>query len=137
MAKEKRKYFRFDCPVPVHLIQIEGGKRVVKKATLDEISREGLKLTFSFDLDLRPGSEVDFKLNIPEKRLTSKVLGEIVWSKPKGKKLEMGLRIKDMDKILKSELMDLVYAKWREAKAKEIRNGRIKPLGITLVKSTR
>jgi c-di-GMP-binding flagellar brake protein YcgR len=121
MAKEKRKYFRFDCPVPVHLIQIEGGKRVVKKATLDEISREGLKLTFSFDLDLRPGSEVDFKLNIPEKRLTSKVLGEIVWSKPKGKKLEMGLRIKDMDKILKSELMDLVYAKWREAKAKEIR----------------
>ncbi|MCX6574796.1 MAG: PilZ domain-containing protein [Candidatus Aminicenantes bacterium] len=121
MAKEKRKYFRFDCPVPVHLIQIEGGKRVVKKATLDEISREGLKLTFSFDLDLRPGSEVDFKLNIPEKRLTSKVLGEIVWSKPKGKKLEMGLKIKDMDKILKSELMDLVYAKWREAKAKEIR----------------
>jgi c-di-GMP-binding flagellar brake protein YcgR len=121
MAKEKRKYFRFDCPVPVHLIQIERGKRVVKKATLDEVSREGLKLTFSFDLDLRPGSEVDFKLNIPEKRLTSKVLGEIVWSKPRGKKLEMGLKIKDMDKILKSELMDLVYAKWREAKAKEIR----------------
>jgi c-di-GMP-binding flagellar brake protein YcgR len=121
MAKEKRKYFRFDCPVPVNLIQIEGGKRVVKKATLDEISREGLKLTFSFDLDLRPGSEVNFKLNIPEKRLTSKLLGEIVWSKPKGKKLEMGLKIKDMDKILKSELMDLVYAKWREAKAKEIR----------------
>jgi c-di-GMP-binding flagellar brake protein YcgR len=121
MAKEKRKYFRFDCPVPVNLIQIEGGKRVVKKATLDEISREGLKLTFSFNLDLRPGSEVDFKLNIPEKRLTSKVLGEIVWSKPKGKKLEMGLKIKDMDKILKSELMDLVYAKWREAKAKEVR----------------
>jgi hypothetical protein len=26
-----------------------------------------------------------------------------------------------MDKILKSELMDLVYAKWREAKAKEVR----------------
>jgi c-di-GMP-binding flagellar brake protein YcgR len=121
MAKEKRKYFRFDCPVPVNLIQIEGGKRLVKKAMLDEISREGLKLTFSFDLDLRPGSEVNFKLNIPEKRLTSKLLGEIVWSKPKGKKLEMGLKIKDMDKILKSELMDLVYAKWREAKAKEIR----------------
>jgi len=121
MAKEKRKYFRFDCPVPVNLIQIEGGKRLVKKAMLDEISREGLKLTFSFDLDLRPGSEVNFKLNIPEKRLTSKLLGEIVWSKPKGKKLEMGLKIKDMDKILKSELMDLVYAKWRETKAREIR----------------
>jgi c-di-GMP-binding flagellar brake protein YcgR len=120
MAKEKRKYFRFDCPVPVHLIQIEGGKRVVKKATLDEISRDGLKLTFSFDLDLRPGSEVDFKLNIPEKRLTSKVLGEIIWIKPKGKKVEMGLKIKDMNKILKSELMDLVYTKWREAKAKEV-----------------
>jgi hypothetical protein len=121
MAKEKRKYFRFDCPVPVHLIQIEGGKRVVKKATLDEVSREGLKLTFSFDLDLRPGSEVDFKLNLPEKRLTSKVMGEIVWTKPRGKKLEMGLKIKDMNKILKSELMDLVYAKWREAKAREVR----------------
>jgi len=121
MAKEKRKYFRFDCPVQVNLIQIEGGKRLVKEATLEEISREGLKLTFSFDQDLRPGSEVNFKLNIPEKRLTSKVLGEIVWSKPKGKKLEMVLKIKDMDKILKSELMDLVYAKWREARAKEVK----------------
>jgi c-di-GMP-binding flagellar brake protein YcgR len=121
MAKEKRKYFRFDCPVPVQLIQIEGGKRVVKKATLDEISRDGLKLTFSFDFNLCPGSEVDFKLNIPEKRLTSKVLGEIIWIKPKGKKVEMGLKIKDMSKILKSELVDLVYTKWREAKAKEIR----------------
>jgi len=120
MAKEKRKYFRFDCPVPVNLIQIEAGKRLVKKAMLDEISREGLKLTFSFDQDLRPGSEVNFKLNLPEKRFTSRVLGEIVWSKPRGKKLEMGLKIKDMDKVLKSELMDLVYAKWREAKAKEV-----------------
>jgi c-di-GMP-binding flagellar brake protein YcgR len=121
MAKEKRKYFRFDCPVPVQLIRIEGGKRVVQKATLDEMSRDGLKLTFSFNLDLRPGSEVNFKLNLPEKRLTSKVIGEIIWIKPKGKKLEMGLKIKDMSKILKSELVDLVYTKWREAKAKEIR----------------
>jgi hypothetical protein len=120
MAKEKRKYFRFDCPVSVQLIRIEGGKRVVKKATLDEISRDGLKLTFSFDFNLCPGSNVDFKLNIPEKRLTSKVLGEIIWIKPKGKKVEMGLKIKDMNRILKSELMDLVYAKWRESKAKEV-----------------
>jgi c-di-GMP-binding flagellar brake protein YcgR len=124
MAKEKRKYFRFDCPVPVQLIQIEGGKRVVQKATLGEMSRDGLKLTFSFNLDLRPGSEVNFKLNLPDKRLTSKMSGEVVWSKPKGKKLEMGLKIKDMDKVLKSELMDLVYAKWREAKEKEIKKTR-------------
>ncbi len=120
MAKEKRKYFRFDCPVPVQLIQTEGGKRVVKKATLDEVSREGLKLIFSFDLDLRPGSEVNFKLNIPEKQLTSRVVGEIVWCQHRGKKMEMGLKIKDMDKILRSELMDLIYAKWRQARAKEI-----------------
>lgn len=121
MAKERRKYFRFDCPLPVHLIQIEGGKRVVKKATLDEISRDGLKLISSFSFALPPGSEVNFKFNIPERQLLSRVSGEVIWSKPRGKKLEMGLKIKDMDKGPKSELMDLIYYKWREAKKKEAR----------------
>lgn len=119
MAKEKRKYFRFACPVPVHLIQVEGGRRIVRKAVLNEISREGLKLTSNFSPSLSPGSEVRFKLNIPEIELLSRVSGEVIWSKPRGKKSEVGVRIEDMDKGLKSALMDLAYAKWRVSREKE------------------
>jgi len=119
MTKEKRKYFRFACPLPVHLIQVEGGKRIVRKAVLNEISREGLKLTSNFSPTLKPGSEVKFKLNIPDKQLLSRISGEVVWTKLRGKKSEVGVQIRDMDKGLKSELMDLAYSKWRESREKE------------------
>jgi Tfp pilus assembly protein PilZ len=66
------------------------------------------------DLNFRRGAEVDFKVNIPERRLTSKVSGEVMWVKPMGKRYQLGIRIKTMDKVTKSELLDLGYKKWRD-----------------------
>jgi c-di-GMP-binding flagellar brake protein YcgR len=114
MVEEKRKFLRFECLVPVDHIKIEGKNRKAKKAALFDISREGLRLTLDLDFSFNRGNDVDFKVNIPEKKISSTVTGEVIWSKPKGKKLELGLKIKNMDKAAKSELLDLGYSRWRE-----------------------
>jgi hypothetical protein len=116
MGEEKRKYLRFECLVPVEFIRIEGRDLDARRkvATLDEISREGLRVVMDVDLNFRRGAEVDFKVNIPERRLTSKVSGEVMWVKPMGKRYQLGIRIKTMDKVTKSELLDLGYKKWRD-----------------------
>jgi hypothetical protein len=116
MSEEKRKFLRFECLVPVEFVRVEGrdletGRKI---ATLDEISREGLRVVMDVDLNFSPGTEVDLKINIPDRRLTSRVCGEVMWVKPKGKHYELGIRIKSMDKIAKSELLDLGYEKWRD-----------------------
>jgi hypothetical protein len=121
MEDEKRKYLRFECLVPVELIRIEGKELEAgsEAATLGEISREGLRVVMDVDLNFNPGTEVDLKVNIPERRLTSKVSGEVIWSKSKGKICQLGIRIKAMDKAAKSELLDLGYRHWRDAEDKK------------------
>jgi len=115
MGEEKRKFLRFECLIPIEFIRIEG--RVLgegRKACLDEISREGIRLVMDVDLKFAPGTEIDLKVNIPDRKLTSNVCGEVMWVRPKGERYELGVRIKDMDKAIKSELLDLGYEKWRE-----------------------
>jgi len=117
MGEEKRKYLRFECLVPVEFIRVEGQEvdERRREACLDEISREGIRLVMDVDLNFPPGAEIDFKVNLPERRLTSKVLGEVMWVRPKGDRYELGIRIKRMDTAIKSEIMDLAYDQWRES----------------------
>jgi len=105
MGEEKRKYLRFECLVPVEFIRVEGQEvdERRREACLDEISREGIRLVMDVDLNFPPG------------RLTSKVLGEVMWVRPKGDRYELGIRIKRMDTAIKSEIMDLAYDQWRES----------------------
>jgi hypothetical protein len=116
MSEDKRKFLRFECLIPVEFVRVEGQRLDAgrKMATLDEISREGLRVVMDVDLNFAPGAEVDLKVNIPDRRLTSNVCGEVMWVRPKGKRYELGIRIKDIDKVIKSELLDLGYRNWRE-----------------------
>jgi len=116
MSEEKRKYLRFECLVPVKFIKIEGAVHQSEEATVSNVSREGLQVVLDLNLDFDPGTDLDFKINIPEKKMTSKVSGEVIWSKPRGKKLQVGFKIKEMDKLMKSELLDHGYTRWREKK---------------------
>lgn len=121
MEDEKRKYLRFECLVPVEFVRVEGAEDGMEhsQALLDEISREGIRVVMKMDPNFDPGTEVDLKVDIPERRMTTRVCGEVIWVKPKGKLFELGLRIKEMDKTTKSELLDLGYRQWREAEDKK------------------
>ena len=112
MSEEKRKSFRSQCVLPAELVKIEGKDNLVKKTTAQDISDEGLKLTISSNLN--PGSILELRLYLPEKKLSASLIGEVTWSKAVGKKFEVGLKIKEMDKKLKDEILDWVFPGWLE-----------------------
>jgi len=113
MAEEKRKYLRFEILIPVEKIRIEGENRPSDKAMLESISREGIGLLYEGDFPLKPGDRVDFTVSIPDRKMMSDVRGRLIWSKPRGYYLEIGLKILDIDKSVRSVLLDLGYSRWR------------------------
>ena len=119
MNEEKREFLRFECLLPAEVIKIEGKDNLVERVTAHDFSREGLKLTISFNLN--PGSNMELKLFLPEKRISSNLSGEISWTKSVDNKMEVGLKIKEMDKNLKSEILSWVFPEWleREREKKE------------------
>jgi len=120
MGDEKRKYLRFECVVPVDLIEFTGGEGGAGgEAVIEDISREGLRMILSLGLDLTPGAEVDLKVHAPEDPDTCSVSGAIMWSKTKGQKLEVGIKIKKMDECARNKFLDIGYAKWLEARIAE------------------
>jgi len=120
MSDENRKFLRFECLIPVENIKIAGGEAPAKDASLDNVSRDGLHIILDLDFSLNPGHDVDFNVGMPDKKADSKVSGEVMWTRAKGKKLEVGIKIKNMNKATKSELLELGYDRWREKRRKEI-----------------
>ena len=114
MGKEKRKFLRFECLLPVELVRVDGRDHIDRKIEARDFSREGLKLSINFDLEM--GSDMEVKLHIPEKKLSVPVKGEIVWVKSVDNRLEAGLKIKEMDNELKSEILNWIFPRWLEEK---------------------
>jgi len=112
MSEEKRKSTRSQCVLPVEVIKIEGKDHIAIRTTAHDLSDEGLKLTVNLNLD--PGSTVDLKLYLPEKKLSTLLSGEIIRVKSIDKKLEVGLKIKQIDNKLKSEILSWIFPKWQE-----------------------
>jgi hypothetical protein len=117
MGKEKRKYLRFECLLPVELVKVDGKNHINRKITAHDFSREGIKLSINFDIEM--GSNMEVNLHIPEKKISVPVSGEIVWVKSVDNRLEAGLKIKDMDNELKSEILNWIFPKWLEKKKEE------------------
>jgi len=110
--EEKRKFLRFEYSLSAELVKLEEKNKLIKKIKAHDFSSEGLKLDIY--LNLNTGSNIELKLLIPEKNLSTSLLGEIVWSKYIGDKVEVGIKIKEMDKKIKSEILSWVFPKWLE-----------------------
>ncbi len=117
MGKEKRKFLRFECLLPVDLVKLDGKDHISRKIEAHDFSREGIKLSINFNIEM--GSNMEVNLHIPEKKLSVPVTGEIIWVKSVDSRLEAGLRIKDMDNELKSEILNWIFPKWLEKKKQE------------------
>ncbi|UCC40714.1 MAG: PilZ domain-containing protein [Candidatus Aminicenantes bacterium] len=118
MPKEKRKFLRFECLLPVELIKLEGKETLEAKATARDFSREGLKISVDF-VDLKSGSSLDLKLYCPETKEFTALKGEVAWKKWAKDKLEVGLKIKEMDKVSRSEVLNWIFSKWLEKEREE------------------
>jgi predicted PilT family ATPase len=114
MEKEKRKSARSQCVLPAEVVKIEGKDHIAIRTTAHDFSDEGLKLTVNLNLD--PGSTVDLKIYVPEKKLSAMLSGEIIRVKSIDKKLEVGLKIKEIDSKLKHEILTWVFPGWLKEK---------------------
>ncbi|MHB8055530.1 MAG: PilZ domain-containing protein [Candidatus Aminicenantales bacterium] len=114
MEDDKRKYLRFECLIPIDLMEIDDSISDHKEALIDNVSREGIRLVFDLGRAFREGDSLSFQIQNPDEKRTCRMTGEVVWARPLGKKVEVGLRIKNMERCSKSELLDMGYNAWRK-----------------------
>ena len=118
MIEERRKLLRFGCSIPSEVMTLEGKPNLVEEARVIDFSSEGLKLIVNF-IDPHPGTSTEVMLYIPHKQLITSLRGEVVWSKHIRNKLEVGLKIREMEKQGRKDILDWVFPRWLE---KERRN---------------
>ncbi len=97
--------------LPAELVDSEGRSIVSGRVKVKDFSHEGLKLSVSF-AQIKPGSSVDLKVYLPEKKITTSLSAEVTWDKYAANKLELGLKIKDMDKETKAEILKWLFPSW-------------------------
>jgi hypothetical protein len=117
IMEERRKDKRYKCLLPAHVIEAEGKERFVQRTTVHDFSHGGLKLVVNI-VTLDPGSDVGLEVYVPEKGLKTLVNAEIAWKKMAEDKLEIGLKIKDMKKGEKKEILDWIAPVGAETKKK-------------------
>jgi len=116
--EEKRKFIRFDCVVPIVVIEVRNEAGDEGEAFLDNMSREGMRIVVSLaGANFGPGAELKFQFLHPDQKTLSVACGEIIWSRSKGDKVEVGLKIRSMEKAAKAALLDLGYARWRKERS--------------------
>ncbi|NIO49688.1 MAG: hypothetical protein GTN73_09685 [Candidatus Aminicenantes bacterium] len=115
--EDRRKYRRYKCLLPAEVLKAEGKDKFVERASIHDFSCGGSKLIINF-ITLDPGSDMNLRVYVPEKELRTSLKSEIVWRKFSGEKLEIGLKIKDMEEETKGEIIDWLAPAWSEKKNK-------------------
>jgi len=118
MDNEKRKFLRFECTLPAEIIKLEPEKHIIGVAKIDDFSREGIKLSLSFNL--KSGTNLDLSLRLPKSKEIASIKGEVTWSQSKDSTFQLGLKIKDMDTRAKSEIFDVLYSNWIKDRSQEM-----------------
>ncbi len=118
MDDERRRDKRYKCLLPAHVVQAEGKQKLVQRTTVHDFSRGGCKLIVNI-VTLDPGSDIELELYVPEKGLKTPVRAEIAWKKMSGDKLEIGLKIKNIEKGATQEILKWISPVGEEAKKKQ------------------
>jgi hypothetical protein len=119
MSEEKRKYIRFECLVPVEVVEIEEPRAEAGSAVIENVSREGIRVVLDMEAKLKPGSGLQFKIHNPEEGRSCSLNGEVIWAQSRSGKLEVGLKIKDVDECAKAELLEIGYEQWRRERKQQ------------------
>jgi predicted RNase H-related nuclease YkuK (DUF458 family) len=107
MTEDRRKDKRYKCLLPAQVLQAEGKDKLIQRTSVHDFSRGGCKLIVNI-ITLDQGSDIELELYVPEKGLKTPLRAEVAWKKMSGDKLEIGLKIKDMKKGAKKEILKWV-----------------------------
>jgi hypothetical protein len=121
VKEERRKSLRFECTLPAELVKFGSHFNFTERATVIDISSEGLKLIIDYiRLNSHPSLEV--RLDVPEINLSTSILAEVCWSKYVSyNKIELGLKIIHIDKEARSALLNWIFPRWLEREMGEKR----------------
>jgi len=123
MPEERRKYTRHKCLLPAEVLKAEGKDKIVTRTSIHDLSRGGLKLVVKF-VNLDPGSDIDLEVYVPEKELRTSLKAEIAWKKFGDNKMEVGLKIINIEEEAQDEILSWIAPLTLETnkKYKEIKN---------------
>jgi len=107
MTEEKRKFTRYKCVLPAEVLKAEGKDKIVKRTSIHDFSRGGLKLVVKF-VNLDPGSDIDLEVYVPEKGLRTSLKAEIAWKKFGDNKMEVGLKIINIEEEAQNEILSWI-----------------------------
>lgn len=109
MQRDNRKYPRSKCIFPAEIINSNGKPTIIDRVSVRDLSSGGLKLIIT--LNLVPSSTLESRIYLPEKGLNISVLGEVAWSRFVDDRLEVGLKIKEMEESAREAIIDWLFPK--------------------------
>lgn len=110
---ERRKFLRFEAEL-IAKVGIKTELEFNEQGLIKDFSREGLRLILT-NLSFKPHSPINLNIYLPNKEESIPVLGEIKWTRLNSdNKGEIGIKIKEIDKAAKSEILDYLYNQWQK-----------------------
>jgi hypothetical protein len=116
---ERRKFLRFEAKL-IAEVKIKANVELNEKGLINDFSREGLKLVLS-RLNFKPNSLISLNIYLPQRQVPILALGEVIHTRFNAKKeWEIGVRLKEIDKAEKGEILAHVYEQWRKNLIKKV-----------------
>ncbi len=110
--EERRRFIRFDVPLKTEVV-IKAKIDSFQEGVTKDFSREGLRLILH-NFALEKNADIKLRIYVPERKEPVEVKGQVVWSKANDANWEVGIKIKEIDKEAKSQILDYAYKIWRE-----------------------
>ena len=107
MLENKRKFPRFDFTADVEF----NASGVEFSGMTKNISRDGMSF-ISENCSADVGSPLQFQMQNPQRKDIIEAYGDIIWKKQMGHKWHLGLRFRDINKVDKSDILDVAYDNW-------------------------
>ena len=112
MVSERRRFKRFDVPLDVRF-KLPSNTSDFFSGTTINFSREGLCFE-STDTTPKLYEKIELKVAVPNRDSFAYVLGDVVWKVQINTKSLAGVRFSEIDKGIKSEILDYAYDLWVE-----------------------
>ena len=108
MLDNKRKLSRFNFAADVEF----NASGVVFSGMTNNVSRDGISFILQ-SCSVDAGSPLQFQMQNPHQRKdTIEACGDIAWKRQVGDEWYLGLRLKFINKVDKSDILDVAYDNW-------------------------
>ncbi|MEI8344838.1 MAG: PilZ domain-containing protein [Candidatus Omnitrophota bacterium] len=106
---ERRRYIRFNAPVPVEYRTLTLNP-IFGKTLAKDLSREGLR--FGLEVGVPAGTPMELYLNVPGDNLPVFAIGKVAWADG----LEGGVKLTRISEPDRKRVLGYVYREWVKAR---------------------